>query len=106
MTAVWAALAILVVGVVAGLVFAVVRGLRMWRALKATGGEIGGRIEDISRASAEIETHLERVADSSERLAAALERLQRSRARLDVQLAAVREARAVVERAVPFLADL
>jgi uncharacterized membrane-anchored protein YhcB (DUF1043 family) len=104
MIAVWPALAILFVGVVAGLVVAVVRGLRMWRAFKATGAEIGSRVAEISRASEEIETHLERAAESSERLAVALERLQRSRARLDVQLAAVREARSTIERAVPFLA--
>jgi hypothetical protein len=104
MIAVWPALAILFAGVVAGLVFAVVRGLRMWRGVKATGGRIGQRIEEILLASAEIETHLERAADSSERLAAALERLQRSRAMLEVQLSAIREARATIERAVPFLA--
>jgi len=104
MIAVWPALAILVVGVVAGLVFAVLRGLRTWRAFKATGGRIGERVEEISRATAEIETHLERAADSSERLAGALESLRRSQARLEVQLAAVREARSTIERAVPFLA--
>jgi septal ring factor EnvC (AmiA/AmiB activator) len=104
MIAVWPALAILLAGVLAGLVFALLRGLRMWRAFKATGGRIGDRVGEVSRGAAEIETHLERAADSSERLAAALERLHRSRARLEVQLAAVREARDVIERAVPFLA--
>ena len=103
MIAVWPGLAILFAGVIAGAFIAVTRGLRAWRAFKATGRELGNGLETISRATEEIETHLELAADSSERLAAALERLQRARARLEVQLAAVREARAAVERAVPFL---
>jgi len=103
MTAVWPALAIAVVGIVAGLIVAIVRGLRIWREFKATGGKLGDRLEEISRAAEEIDTHLSRAADGSERLAGALERLRRSRARLDVQLAAVREARDALERAVPYL---
>jgi hypothetical protein len=99
----WIALAVAVVGLVGGIVFAVVRGLRAWRALKATGSRIGGQLDEVSQATAEIETHLERASVSSARLTVALERLAQSRARLDVLRAAIDEARAMVTRAVPFL---
>ena len=99
----WFAVAVAVVGLVAGIVFAVMRGLRAWRALKATGSQISGKLDEVSQATAEIETHLERAAASSARLSLALERLARSRARLDVLRAAIDETRATVTRAVPFL---
>ena len=100
----WIALAALVIASVGGATFAVLRGLRTWRDLKATGSRLRSGLDEISRASAEIETHLTRAGESSERLGTALSRLSRSRGRLDVQLAALREARESVGRAVPFAA--
>jgi len=103
MLAVWPGVAILLIGFTGGLVLAFVRGRQTWRSFKGLGKTVGDRLDEITKASEEIETHLSRAGDSSERLSASLERLRRSRARLDVQLAALREARTVIERAVPFL---
>jgi hypothetical protein len=103
--AVWIALAVFVCLLVAGAAFAVVRALRAWRALKAVSRQIGGRLEDIARSAAEIETHLDRAAAGGERVSSATARLATSRARLAVQVGALREARATVRRAVPFLGD-
>jgi hypothetical protein len=99
----WLSLGFMVAALLSGLVFAVVRGLRAWRAVKATGGRIGDELDKVSMSAAEIETHLDRAAAGSERLAAALDRLAVARARLDVQRAALREARNTVARAVPFV---
>jgi chromosome segregation ATPase len=101
--AVWPALGVAVVGVVAGLITAIVRGLRSWRRLKGLSRAFGNGVADVSTRAEEIETHLTRASEGSEQLSASLERLRRSRARLNVQLAAVREARAAVERELPFL---
>jgi len=99
----WLSLGFLLVALVVGTAFAVVRGLRAWRALKATGSRIGDELDRVSASVGKIETHLDRAAAGSERLGAALERLARARARLDVQRAALREARTTVARAVPFV---
>jgi uncharacterized membrane-anchored protein YhcB (DUF1043 family) len=103
--AVWPALAVAVVGLVAGILVAVFSGLRCWRTLKRLRRGVGEELERISQMTREIETHLARSAEASGRLAVVRERLRRSRARLDVQLAAIREARATVTRAAPFLRD-
>ena len=102
MIAVWIALGVAVAGIVAGLVIAFVRGLRVWRELKAIARTVGERLDHITRSTDEIETHLSLAAESSERLARSLDQLRRSRAVLEVQLAALREARDTVSRAVPF----
>jgi hypothetical protein len=99
----WFSLAFLLAAVVAGIIVAVVRGLRVWRDAKRLGGNVGQELEAVSLATEQIELHLERAAEGSERLTVALEALARSRARLDVQRAALREARASVIRAVPLL---
>ncbi len=103
MLAVWPALAIALVGLLGGLAHAFVRGRRAWRRLKTLGTMLRKHLDEITVASAEIETHLTRAGEGSERVSAALERLRRSRARLEVLQAAVREARASMERAIPFL---
>ena len=99
----WLALGVALAGLVAGLAYAAVHGLRAWRNLKATGSLISEKLDEVAQATNEIETHLDRAAASSARLSIALERLARSRARLDVLRAALDEARATVTRAVPFL---
>jgi hypothetical protein len=99
----WLPLGFMLAALLSGTVFAVVRGLRAWRGLKATGGRLGGALDEVSASTGEIETQLERAAAGSERLTAALDRLARARARLDVQRAALREARDTVARAVPFV---
>jgi hypothetical protein len=104
--AVWIALALLLVAVVAGVAVALYRGICLWRLAKRTGRVFDVELERISSAAAEIEEQLARADASTARLSEAAERLRRSRARLDVQLAAVREARGQVARVFWFVPGL
>src|SRR5436190_8706314 len=99
----WIALALIVVGLAAGLAFAIVRGLRLWRQVKSAGGTLGREADRIARAAASISDHLERASASSDELRAASERLERSRAALAVQQAAIREARLAIRRTFWFV---
>lgn len=99
----WIALAVLAAGVVVGLVFAIVRGLRLWRQVKRTGGSFGREADRISQVAASISDQLDRAGASAEQLRAAAERLERSRAALAVQQAAIREARLAVRRTFWFI---
>jgi hypothetical protein len=99
----WLALAVAIAGLVAGLAYAAVHGLRAWRSLKATGSRISGQLDQVAEATTKIEKHLDLASASSARLSTAVEQLARSRARLDVLRAALNEARATIARAVPFL---
>ena len=101
--AVWIALAFSLVGLVAGLVYAVLRGLALWRQIKRTGGTFGRETARIAETTEQIQAQLDRASASSERLQAGAERLAVSRAKLDVQLAAIREARQTVRRVLWFL---
>ena len=101
--AVWIALAFYLVGLVAGLVYAVFRGLSLWRRIKRTGRVFGEETARISDTTAQIPVHLDRASAASERLGAVVERLAVSRARLDVQLQAIREARHAMRRLLWFL---
>ena len=103
MTAFWIALALLVVGVVGGLVYAVVQGIALWRRVKRTGRAFSAESARIADVSAEMATHMDRASASEARLGDATARLAASRARLDVQLQAVREARQTVRRLLWFL---
>ena len=100
---VWIALALLSVGVVAGLVYAVVRGLALWRQIKRTGSSFSAESERIAETSVQMQVHLDRASASGARLAGATERLATSRARLEVQLQAVSEARHTMRRLLWFL---
>ncbi len=99
----WLALALLLCAVIAGLAYAVVRGLQLYRKVKRTGAAFTARLDVISATVASIERHAAAAGASTQRLAEANGRLQRSRARLDVQLAAMREARAQVRRVFWFV---
>ena len=99
----WIALAVLVVGVVGGLVYAVLRGLALWRQLKRTKKSFGAETARIEDSTAQIQMHLDRASASQARLHEALDRLGISRARLDVQIQAIREARYVMRRLLWFL---
>jgi hypothetical protein len=101
--AVWIALAFYLVGLVAGLVYAVLRGLALWRQIKRTGGTFGEETARIAQATEQIQAHLDRASASSERLGVVAERLAVSRAKLDVQLQAIREARHAMRRLLWFL---
>ena len=100
---VWIALALLAVGVVAGIVYAVVRGLALWRLIKRTGSSFSAESERIAETSVQMQVHLDRASASGARLAGATERLATSRARLEVQLQAVSEARHTMRRLLWFL---
>ena len=99
----WLTLAVLVVAVAAGLAFAIVRGLQLYRATKRTGAKFSSRLERVSAAAASIETQLAAADASGQTLTAALGRLEVSRARLAVQLAALSEARSQVRRVFWFV---
>jgi len=99
----WIALAVWLGASVAGLAFAALRGLQLFRHGKRASKRINGEVESIARASGEIEAHLARASESAARLNAALDRLRGSRARLEVQRQALREAGAMIGWALPFL---
>jgi hypothetical protein len=99
----WIALAVLVVAVLGGIAYAVVRGLSLWRQVKRTGGTFGAESARIADATADIQEHLDRASASGASLGDASERLAASRAKLDVQLQAVREARQTMRRLLWFL---
>ena len=99
----WIALAVLVVGVVGGLVYAVLRGLTLWRQLKRTNRSLGAETARIADSTDQIQVHLDRASASQARLGEALDRFGISRAKLDVQMQAIREARHVMRRLLWFL---
>ena len=103
MTGFWIALAVLLTGVVAGIAYAVLRGIAMWRRIKRTGRAFSVESERIAEISSQIETHMDRANASNTRLGDAAARLATSRARLDVQLQAIREARHTMRRLLWFL---
>jgi hypothetical protein len=99
----WIALAVLLLAVVGGIAYAVVRGISLWRQVKRTGGTLGAESARIADASADIQEHLDRASASGASLGDAGERLAVSRAKLDVQLQALREARQTMRRLLWFL---
>jgi hypothetical protein len=99
----WIALALLFAGVVGGLVYAVVRGIALWRRVKRTGRVFSAESARIADVSAEMQIHMDRASASGARLGDATERLATSRARLEVQIQAVREARHSIRRLLWFV---
>ena len=95
---VWPALAIDVIAVVGGIVFAGLRGLSTYRLSRSVGGELTAGIERVSRDADEMAPKLERLADGTVRLDEALTRLQVSRVRLNVLLEAIAQVRAGIAR--------
>ena len=99
----WIALAVLLLAVVGGIAYAVVRGIALWRQVKRTGGTLGAESARVADATADIQEHLDRASASGASLGDASERLAASRAKLDVQLQALREARQTMRRLLWFL---
>jgi hypothetical protein len=99
----WISLAVLIVGVVAGIAYCVLRGLQLYRNAKRAQGSISSEMERISNVTRDIERQMANAAAAAERLQGAQGRLAISRAQLDVQLAAIREARAQVSRTFWFI---
>jgi hypothetical protein len=102
-TGFWIALAVLLLGLVGGIAYAVLRGLSMWGHVKRTGRVFSAESTRIADVSAQIQEQLDRSGASGVRLGEAAERLATSRARLDVQLQAIREARYTMRRLLWFL---
>jgi hypothetical protein len=80
------------VAVLAGTVYAVVRGVRLWREGKRTGRALTSELALFEERSALTERLLAEAERSSQDLQAALERLRLSRARLQVLLASLERA--------------
>ncbi len=99
----WISLAVLLVAVVAGIAYCVVRGLQLYRDAKRAGGTITAEMDRINEVTRQIERHQTKAADAAERLQGATGRLAMSRARLEVQLAAIREAQAQLRRTFWFI---
>ena len=99
----WLALAVLVVALVCGVVYAVVRALQLYREAKRVGGVLGGEVARIEVTAAQIEAHMRNADEARGRLQAASDRLAVSRAKLNVQLAALHEARAQLRRVFWFV---
>jgi hypothetical protein len=99
----WIALAVLLLAVVGGIAYAVVRGIALWRQVKRIGGTFSAESARIADATADIQEHLDRASASGVSLGDAGERLAVSRAKLDVQLQALREARQTMRRLLWFL---
>ncbi len=87
----------------AGLGYAVVRGISLWRATKRTGRAFAPALGRIAAAGAEIESQVQRAQAAAERLRDATAELQRSRARLQVQVGAASGAVAQVKRMLWFV---
>jgi hypothetical protein len=94
----WLSLAVAVAFVALSTVYATLKGLEAFRALKQLGRRAGEEAERISAATAGIERHLALASESGERLEASLERLRNSRARLNVLTSALGEVRASLDR--------
>jgi predicted DNA-binding protein (UPF0251 family) len=99
----WIALAVLLIAVVVGTVFVVIRGLQLYREAKRVGGVLGAEVDRINVSAARIEVQLRKADEAKARLQEAADRLAVSRAKLNVQVAAVREARAQVRRVFWFV---
>jgi hypothetical protein len=99
----WVSLAVLIVGLLAGVLYAIVRGIALWRQVKGTKRGFDAETARIVDATLQIEAHLARASVSGALLGEASERLAVSRAKLEVQLQALREARHTVRRVLWFL---
>ena len=99
----WLALIIALVLTVASVIFATLRGLEAFRDFKRLGRTVGGELDRIDAASAEVERHLALAAESGTKLEASLTRLRASRARLQVLTSALAEVRAAVGRVTAFV---
>lgn len=95
---VWAALALALALVAGSAVYATLKGLAAYRALKTLGGAVGGGVDRIAASTAGIEHHLADAATAGTRLDRSLARLRVSRARLNVLRSAIADVKAVVGR--------
>jgi tRNA(Ile)-lysidine synthase TilS/MesJ len=99
----WVALAILVVALVAGVVFALLRALETKRAVKSLKDALGVELQRIARAGERTNEELEAARKAFERLEASLKQLATARARVRLIKEVIAEAEAVATRARAFI---
>ena len=97
-TAVWIALAFLLVALVATPAVAGLRALKTWRSLRSFAGAIAAALDDVMDKGTAAEEHATALTANAERLAKATEHLQASLAQLALLRSAADEARATVAR--------
>jgi hypothetical protein len=102
-TAFWAALAVLVVAFVAGVVFVVVKALETRRALKSLRSALGVELQRIARSGERTAGELETATRAFERLQASLVRFRTAYARVRLIKGVIAEAEAVLARARAFV---
>ena len=103
---VWIALGVLLIAVVGGIAYTVIRGFQLYRDVKRGGAALSTEMERISDVSLQIERQMVNAEAATGRLQGATGRLATSRAQLDIQLAAIREARTQVRRMFWFVPGL
>ena len=94
----WLSLAVALSLTIGSTVYATLKGLEAFRALKRLSPAFAEELERISESSAGIERHLALASEGSVRLEASLERLRTSRARLNVLTSALDDVRASLDR--------
>ena len=94
----WLSLAVALALTIGSTVYATLKGLEAFRAVKHLSRTAGEELERISASSAGIERHLALASESGVRLEASLERLRTSRARLNVLTSALGDVRASLDR--------
>ena len=99
----WVAFAILVVALVAGVVFALLRALETKRAVKSLKDALGVELQRIARAGERTNEELEAARKAFERLEAGLKRLATARARVRLIKEVIAETEAVAARARAFI---
>jgi len=99
----WIGLAVFLLGLIAGAVLVVVRGLAAWRVYRSFSARVGVALGDLERAQAGIEPRLAKASASAERLQQARARLDQSLATLQLLLGAFGEVTALLKRVTAFV---
>lgn len=94
----WLSLAVALALTIGSTVYATLKGLQAFRAVKRLSRTVGEEVERILESSAGIERQLALAAAGGERLEASLARLRTSRARLNVLTSALGDVRASLDR--------
>ena len=94
----WIALAFLLLALIASLIYAGVRGLRLWRAFGSFSDEAGTALDSVTQLAAEAEERTAALTANQERLTSAIEHLKTSLAQLAVLRAAAGEAKETFQR--------
>jgi prefoldin subunit 5 len=94
----WLTLAFALALFVGSLVYATLKGLETFRAVKALGSVATAELDRIATASQQIEWHLTEAAEAGTRLDRSLTRLRESNARLNVLRSAIADVQASIGR--------